>query len=266
MDEMKLLRERTADVPLPALDDLAPVREKLLAEARAEGKPNKAKWAIGIAAAAAAAAAIVPLSSGGQPAAADPVKVLHDAAQAALRKPDMPPGPGQFLYVKKQTSQGTREEWLSGDGERDGYVRQEGKGMPVPVCVDGKCHPVGEKVPEKQPCQKEPAYKKGAPETAGAMYQYLGGGSAAMGENFSQIASETYLEPKARAAMYDAVAQVSGLSAVENARDAAGRQGVGVSWDGTTLVFDPATHAYLGTTKEALVSYGIVDRAGQLPG
>ncbi|WP_406633184.1 CU044_5270 family protein [Amycolatopsis sp. WGS_07] len=266
MDEMQLLRERTADVPLPALDDLAPARERLLAEARAEGRPNKTKWAIGIAAAAAVAAvAIVPFS-GGQPAAADPVRVLHDAAKAALQKPDTPPQPGQFLYVKKQTPDGTREEWLSADGEQDGYVRQEGKEMPVPVCVDGKYHPIGEKVPEKKPCQKEPAYKKGAPETAGAMYQYLGGGSAAMGENFGRIASETYLEPKARAAMYDAVAQLGGLSAVENARDAAGRQGVGVSWDGTTLVFDSATHAYLGTTKEALVSYGIVDRAGQLPG
>ncbi|WP_020659878.1 CU044_5270 family protein [Amycolatopsis benzoatilytica] len=273
MDELKMVRERAAAVPLPALDDLSAAREKLLRAAAAEVKAERRKkfgWAgagvAGIAAAITAVAALGPFGSA-QTAAADPVRVLHDAAAAALNNPDAPPRGDQFLYVKTQTPAGTREEWLSADGEQDGYVRADGKGMPAPVCVDGKYHPAGEKLPEpKQGCQKTPAYRKGLPATTDQMYKYLGGGSAAMGAKVGQLSSESYLAPQSRAAMYNAVAEVPGLTAVENAKDPAGRAGIGVSWQGTTLVFDPATHAYLGTTAEALVGYGIVDRPGQLPG
>ncbi|WP_051790919.1 CU044_5270 family protein [Amycolatopsis jejuensis] len=316
MDELQMLRARTAHVPLPSLDDLAPVREKLLVAAREEQGmaartttatraeatrttaaqttaaqttaaqttaaqttatqttanqtgPNTAKRSTkariaataGIAAAVAAAVTIAPLG-GPQPAAADPVRVLHDAAAAALRGPDHPPRPDQFLYVKTQTPDGTKEEWRSADGEHDGYVRQDGKGMPVPGCVDGKYHRAGEKLPETKPCRKSPAYRTDLPDTTGAMYEYLGAGAMA---DVDRIVGETYVRPQTRAAVFDAVARVPGLQAVENTTDAAGRPGVGVRWEGATLVFDPMSHAYLGTNEAAVVGYGIVDRPGQLP-
>ncbi|WP_433387335.1 hypothetical protein [Micromonospora sp. KLBMP9576] len=95
---------------------------------------------------------------------------------------------------------------------------------------------------------------------------------------------EGYLPPQSRGALFQALAQFPGAAVVPGeVRDAAGRRGVALRWPGVTgahwdLIFDPATHAYLGNRvvlvrdgresldwSTAVVRMAIVDRSGQAP-
>ncbi len=76
------------------------------------------------------------------------------------------------------------------------------------------------------------------------------------------------LRPATLAALFDAIAELDGLSLVEHATDPAGREGVGVRWtshgDPETLVFDAETHAFLGMADmSATLDTAVVDEAGQ---
>ncbi|WP_326836002.1 CU044_5270 family protein [Amycolatopsis rhabdoformis] len=286
MDELQLVRERTADVPLPDLAELQAARARLVAVTAKEPRSRKRLWlagtaTVGIAAAITAVVSFAPNGDGplAPPrAAADPVRVLHDAAAEALKLPSTPPRPDQFVYVKTQYADSDREAWISADGKHDGYVRQDGQTLTLQACVDGKYRVQGANNPAangtEEPCVVTPAYRADLPTTADAMFQYLdkhhsgeAGDVNAMGKDVQMLVGETYLSPRTKAALFDAAAKVPGLQAVDHVTDAAGRPGVGITWPGhgVTLVFDAKTFTYLGTTQGAVVGYGIVDRPGQLP-
>lgn len=89
------------------------------------------------------------------------------------------------------------------------------------------------------------------------------------------------LPPPQRAALFRGLATMPDIQLVEDVIDAAGRPGVGVGIFNPKLggldmiIFDPATHAYLGTAviiddgsvnhDRALVRTGVVDEVGQVP-
>ncbi|MEV0068493.1 MULTISPECIES: CU044_5270 family protein [unclassified Amycolatopsis] len=288
MDELQLVRDRAADVPLPDLADLGAARARLLAAAASEPRRKTGKRlrqagaaTLGLAAAITAVVSFAPTGDGPltpPQAAADPVRVLHGAAAEALKLPDTPPRPDQFVYVKTQYANSDREAWISADGKHDGYVEQDGQTLTLQACVDGKYRVEGANNPaangREEPCVVTPAYRTDLPTTADAMFSYLNknhsgdaGDANAMGKDVQLLVGETYLRPQTKAALFDAAAKVPGLQAVDHVTDAAGRPGVGITWPGhgVTLVFDAKTYTYLGTTQGAVVGYGIVDHVGQLP-
>ncbi|MEV5542448.1 hypothetical protein AB0L13_37060 [Saccharopolyspora shandongensis] len=70
--------------------------------------------------------------------------------------------------------------------------------------------------------------------------------------------------------MTEAAAKIPGITVVRDAKDPSGRPGNGISFPvpgpaEEMLVFDPVTHAYIGSTFEAELELVIVDQAGQRP-
>jgi hypothetical protein len=242
-------------------------------------------WWSGAAVVGLAAAIIGGVALGGlepvgvAPAKASAAEILHEAAAAARKLPDTPPRPDQFVYTKTERgADDVREAWLSADGTHDGLIMQLGDTIPLPGCRDGRAAVT--KGPYLVPgvfeeCEPHRAYRGDLPTDADSMRQYLMGlpGSSKktnlLGENILSLVGENYLRPASLAALFEAVAQLDGLTFVEHAQDGAGRSGVGVSWTHfhtITLVFDRKTHAFLGVTgAEAVVERAVVDVAGQRP-
>ena len=71
------------------------------------------------------------------------------------------------------------------------------------------------------------------------------------------------------AALCRATAKIPGGSVVENARDFAGRPGIGLAFEEhrarRVWVFDRKSLDYLSSGKEALLDVAVVDKAGELP-
>lgn len=69
----------------------------------------------------------------------------------------------------------------------------------------------------------------------------------------------------------DTAAEVTADDArvVDHVRDAAGRPGVGLAFEGApegyAWVFDSSSLVYLGTTETALLDVGVTDRKGEAP-
>ncbi|MFJ1766923.1 CU044_5270 family protein [Amycolatopsis sp. NPDC088138] len=293
MDELDLIRERAEAVGFATAEDLAPVRARLVAATRT-GRPARSRrwfWAagattIGLAAAITAVVTLTPaarIGVGAGVANADPVKVLTEAAGAALTEPATAPRPDQFLYVKTEyPGHQTREVWFSVDGTRDGLVGD----TKIPGCRDGKAPVYGANDPKLEgtleDCVPSPAYRADLPTTADAMLDYLlahysgkKGDTNALGKDVINLVVERALPPGAYAALFEAAAKVPGLEALDHVTDGAGRPGVGITWpvpggsspDAKPLVFvfDAATHRYLGTNTSAVVVKTFVDQAGQRP-
>jgi hypothetical protein len=289
MDDLTLLKDMADRTPLPGEDDLAPARARLLAEigapaprrGRGRGLLLSGAAVVGMAAAITAVVALGGLEPVGvEPARASAAEILHRAADAARTQPDTPPRADQFVYTKTQLGDGTvREAWLSADGEHDGLIVQHGENILLPGCRDGRAPVVkgNDPVPGRaEVCQPSPAYHPDLPTDGAGMREYLDSHGGRPGDvnsfakNIYALFAETYVRPAALAAVFEAVAEVDGLTVVDNAQDGAGRPGVGVRWtyEGPpmTLVFDRETHAFLGVTgAEAVVAQAVVDTAGQRP-
>ncbi|HVQ92251.1 MAG TPA: CU044_5270 family protein [Mycobacteriales bacterium] len=239
---------------------------------------------------------------GGKPpvAQADARGVLHAAAVAAVRQPDLHPRPNQFIYLRTVDAEAgqparTRQVWLSVDGRRDGLVDDRGGDRFVlPGCPNGR-QPDRDKqdrvIPEQShECVATPAYRTDLPTTADAMLAWLrqnAGGKPgdinALGKGILDLAGAAYLPPRSLGALFEAASRLDGMQVIPDVADGAGRHGVGVAWlrDGTrmTLIFDRNTHAFLGTRytyKEssngpdlasgtALTRVAVVNRPGQQP-
>ncbi|WP_329046129.1 CU044_5270 family protein [Amycolatopsis sp. NBC_01488] len=292
MDDLDLIRDRAGTVGFAPPERLAPARERLLAAARGERPQRSRRWfwaagaSIGLAAAITAVVALAPAEQVGLGvgvANADPVRVLTEAASAALQVPAKAPRPDQFLYVKTEyPGHHTREIWLSVDGTRDGLL---GKDTKFPGCRDGKAAMYGTNDPKKEgsleDCTPSPAYRTDLPTTADAMLAYLNthhsgekGDTNAMGKDVLVLADEQALPPETYAALFQAAAKVPGLEALDHVTDGAGRPGVGITWTnpadppgfkGIVLVFDAKTHQFLGTEDSAVTVKTFVDEAGQRP-
>lgn len=299
MDELKLISERTSSVPLAESAALAAARARLMAEIAAEEAENvvplrkQRRWvwtgvgAAGLAAAITAVVALTPAGLEPPTANADPVAVLRGAAAAALKTPDTPPKPDQFVYTKTEQPDGERESWLSADGTRDGLIRMADRSaLPVPGCRNGRAQAYKGEDPLKgvtEPCTPSPGYRPDLPTDADAMFAYLNanhsgerGDYNAMGKDVLALANENHLRPAVRAALFGAAAKVPGLRAVDHTTDAAGRPGVGITWPlgphddpkvakPVVIVFTADTFLYLGTNSTAVTASGVVDAVGQRP-
>jgi hypothetical protein len=292
MDELDLIRERAEAVGFAPAEHLAPARERLLAAARGDRPHRSRRWfwaagaSIGLAAAITAVVALAPAEQVGigvGVAHADPVKVLTEAAGAALKEPAKAPRPDQFLYVRTENpDHHTREVWLSADGTRDGLIGD----IEVRGCHDGKAPYSGPYDPAKkgstEDCRPSPAYRADLPATADGMLAYLGtlpgtkgGDVSSMGKKVFMLAYERALTPASYAALFKAAAKVPGLEALDRVTDGAGRPGVGITWPvppgsapgakPIVLVFDATTHQFLGTDDSAVTVKTFVDEVGQRP-
>lgn len=88
-------------------------------------------------------------------------------------------------------------------------------------------------------------------------------------ETIGDMLDDATLLPELDAALYRAAAKIPGVSVVENAKDLAGRSGIGLSFksrDGRDVwVFDKKSLTYLGSDKEALLDTGVTDKRGKEP-
>jgi len=263
---------------------ITPVREETTAVRpfRRRRLLVSAAAAVGLAAAITGVVALgglAPVGVGPQEAKA--AEILHQAAAAVRTLPDAPPRPDQFVYTRThRIEESVREAWLSADGTHDGMIRQEGEDIPLPGCRDGESQVFKGTEPLPglfEPCAPSPAYRADLPTDVAGMRAYLSqdtGGDPDLEENVSGLIrltfAETYVPPASLAALFEAMADFPGLTVVDDVADAAGREGVGVSWtrDGETetLVFDRGTHAFLGVAgRDAVIEQAIVDAPGRRP-
>jgi hypothetical protein len=88
-------------------------------------------------------------------------------------------------------------------------------------------------------------------------------------ENLGAIIGDATLLPDLSAAIYRALAQLPGVHVVDHVKDAAGRDGVGLTFTGApkdyAWVFDTSSLGYLGTTDAALLGVGVADKTGEVP-
>jgi len=204
--------------------------------------------------------------------------------------------------------------WLSVDGTREGLVLTAGDAAPppagwlerrvperrvVPPC-DGSAY--GRFVSQFGNCQNGPAYQPGLPDDPDVMADFLRRTAVldlpsahprfidlALFQNIRILLEDSYLDPAAQSALFQAIAELPRLRSVGQVTDAAGRSGVAVAVDGFErktsyqLVFEPQTGALLSTrtvaeagfnpalpagtvlSERARLRVAIVDQAGQLP-
>ncbi|PPK65190.1 CU044_5270 family protein [Actinokineospora auranticolor] len=297
LDDLTLVHDLGADTPLPTAADLDPVRQRLVAgitrqrTSRRRSRIALGGTTIGVAAAAAAVVAFsfvggdppAPSTATGQataPPVTDPVRLLAAAAKTARAQTGQTPRPDQFVYTRT----GDRETWFSVDGKHDSLMRRAGRDTPVPGCRGGVEAVVkgDDVVPGQfQPCEVRPAYRSDLPTTTEAMITYLADNASgepgdinARGKDILGLATESMLPPATRAALYEAAAQIPGLTVIPSTQDGAGRPGVGITWTqpegdpgsvGVVMVFDPTTHQFLGTNFDSMREPVIVDQPGQRP-
>ncbi|PWI05653.1 hypothetical protein DIZ27_38115 [Streptomyces sp. NWU339] len=93
-------------------------------------------------------------------------------------------------------------------------------------------------------------------------------------EYVGAILDQASLLPDLSAALYQAVAKLPGVRVVENAKDGAGRTGIGLTYtdagnsmseSGGHWVFDPKSLTFLGTSESALLEVGVADKKGEAP-
>jgi len=326
MNDMDLLYELAQETPLPSPAELAAARARLavaIATCPAPGRPisevqppahpdrrrshprRRLALTAAIAAAVSAVVAAVLVTAGGTPAGQSgpgvdtaAARVLHRAALAALQLQSGVPRPGQFVYTKIESGNGSLyQSWLSVDGTRTGLIRGAGGGpaiIYVPGCRDGRQLRVGAPAteggtPGGQSCVPQPAYFPAQPASPRALRSYLErtwkitpgtpGYLNDFGKTVDELLTQAYLTSGQRAALYDLMAQTPGFTLITRAADGIGRHGVGIAWslpgDGKTMIiFNPNTYAELGITTRgaagqkgtgALLKLAIVNKPGQLP-
>jgi hypothetical protein len=239
-------------------------------------------------------------------------QVLDTAATAALSHPAAPPRSDQFVYTKVGDGGHVAQTWLSVDGSRNGLMEEQGPGGTTTIlgCVNGKRQirlpgsngkpytgPPKSKVPVPaasvpldgpvvtEQCTPQPAFFPAMPTTASAMPGYLAKAQGVRLNDVNDVAKvvgsmfqSDYLMPAQRAALYEFLATMPGLTLQRNVTDVSGRRGIGVSWSfmgsSAVLIFDPSTYTLLGITTrgekgeaggDALLQLAITNQAGQQP-
>nr|WP_062340789.1 CU044_5270 family protein [Herbidospora sakaeratensis] len=324
MDDLKLLGELRADAPEPSADRLDALRPRAPRRRHVRFVPPL------LLVAAAAGVAVVVVGGVGTPVpdlptTARPVVtagirpmnaevVLRRAARVAERGAPVPaPRDDQWVYWKLLVQNGddpapiAEEYWMRFDGTAQSFRRAQG-GM------------------EHLAIEPEPGDDQLTPREFAAEFAELPTDPARLldhvkndpvwkadGEHEDARAfrvfsvflyQEVPLPPKLRGAMFRALAEIPGVRVDAGVRDAAGRTGIGVAFEGdvpgsgvrrdlngqvTTrsyLIFDDTTYEFLGRREErfkneilgtilvragtefvsAVVATGVVDEPGQIPG
>ena len=209
--------------------------------------------------------------------------MLDTAATAALSHPGAPPRPDQFVYTKVGDGGGqVAQTWLSVDGSRNGLMEDPGaqrdddhsrlrqRQAPDPAARVQRqaLHGAGQAEGSPSPSTDlsspsrvtpQPAFFPAMPTTASAMPAYLAKTQGVRLNDINDVAKvvggifqSDYLLPAQRAALYEFLATMPGLTLERNVKDITGRPGIGVSWSfmgsKAVLIFDPGTYTLLGMT------------------
>jgi hypothetical protein len=218
------------------------------------------------------------------PAVVSAEEILLGAAVRVARETAVTPRADQFIFTETVNAGQVRQSWNSVDGTRDGLLKGKADTDPdwafvevTAVCRDGEMRG------ETMPCVTVPAVLPGLPTDADAMVGYLNSrrevnwpGAAKNVAAFDVVLdlfNRHYLPPATKAALFQAVSRLPGVTTKQGVVDLAGRPGVGVHIDapegasakGGDLIFDPRTYTFLGTTYTAVLRQSVVDNPGDLP-
>ncbi|NGO07050.1 RNA polymerase sigma factor [Streptomyces sp. HC44] len=192
----------------------------------------------------------------------------------------------QYVYVRTQGSQkimelGTqifrRSDWTAVDGKRSGLARitvlsgpnlpghQAPKGTPEDMTLSADPNVTTYRELEALPTDPDALLKKIYADTEGQGPTQ----EEAVLEAIGDMLDDAMLLPELDAALYRAAAKIPGVRVVENAKDFAGRPGIGLSFkehdENDVWVFDKKSLNYLGSNVEALLGVGVVDKVGDEP-
>jgi hypothetical protein len=297
MNDLDLVRTLRADVPPPAPARLAAGRSRILAAAAAR---RRRYWRLALpvgAVTAAAAVAVVAVLGGTatpshlrptatpsrpRPAATGRVslaaQVLTVAARTVTAEPSTRPGDRQWIYsrfVQTQTGTATQsdENWIRFDGREQAYYlngqlivhESSGSGGPLSsyrelaalpaapsaILTDAR-RVVGTTQRQWENWSSGSAVAELAPRTAGeAEFDYL-----------AQLLWDAYAAapPAALAHVYQAMADIPGVTVTRGLTNAVGRAGIGVSANGgvSWLLLDPQTYQVIGLGEKALSQRSIM--------
>ena len=292
MNDLDLVRTLRADVPTPAPARLAAGRNRILAAA-AGRRRRYWRLALPVGAVTAAAAVAVVAVLGGtatpshlrpaatpsrpRPAATGQVslaaRVLTVAARTVAAGPATRPGNRQWIYsrfVQTQTGTPTQadENWIRFDGREQAYylngqlivlAESSGSGGPLSSYRELAALPaapsailaaarqvVGTTQRQWENWSSGSAVAELAPRTVGeAEFDYL-----------AQLLWNAYAAapPAALAHVYQAMADIPGVTVTQGLTSAVGRPGIGVSANGgvSWLLLDPQTYQVIGLGEKAL--------------
>jgi hypothetical protein len=292
MNDLDLVRTLRADVPPPAPARLAAGRSRILAAAAARRR-RYWRLALPVGAVTAAAAVAVVAVLGGtatpshlrptatpsrpRPAATGRVslaaQVLTVAARTVAAQPSTHPGDRQWIYtrfVQTQTGTATQsdENWIRFDGREQAYYlngqlivlhESSGSGGPLssyrelaalpaaPSAILAAARQVVGTTPRQwENWSSGSVVAELAPRSAGeAEFDYL-----------AQLLWDAYAAapPAALAHVYQAMADIPGVTVTRGLTNAVGRAGIGVSANGgvSWLLLDPQTDQVIGLGEKAL--------------
>ncbi|MFJ2607646.1 CU044_5270 family protein [Streptomyces sp. NPDC087425] len=213
----------------------------------------------------------------------DATLLLDRIATVAAKTAQRPVTASQFVYVRtlqtgndgkfggplKLTKAAEREVWMSqkpGAVTDVGLIHEDGAYWPITVGVPDGEAPVGYPAGLNRPTyawlaslptapdalldrlSKEITRDQDARDTPTADRNRAQDAFDTIGE----LLRETVMPPRTAAALYQAAAKIPGVTEDPDAKDAAGRHGIGVARDNTRTgertawIFDPTTLAYLG--------------------
>jgi len=291
MNDLDLVRTLRADVPPPTPSRLAAGRSRILAAAAPRRRYWRLTLPVGAVTAAAAVAVVAvlggtatpthlrPAATPSRPAPAAPARVslaariLTVAARTVAAGPATRPGDRQWIYTRfVQTQTGTPtqadENWIRFDGREQAYylngqliVRPESSGSGGPLSsyrelaalpaapsaiLAAALQVVGTTQRQWENWSSGSAVAELAPRTAGeAEFDYL-----------AQLLWNAYAAapPAALAHVYQAMADIPGVTVTPGLTSAVGRPGIGVSANGgvSWLLLDPQTYQVIGLGEKAL--------------
>ena len=223
-------------------------------------------------------------------------RLLDRIALAAADRPVVTARDDQYIYTK---SQGSAAELGVDFSSAEELAQHKGTFTPKPYngavrqeqwnSVDGKRDGLRKGVAVADPSRKMTMDMKGTgyltfhqlqalPTDPDALLKKFSGDAGnvtaarrteVVVENLGAVIDEATLLPDLSAAIYRAAAKLPGVSVVDHVKDAAGREGVGLTFKGApkgyAWVFDSSSLVYLGTTDAALLGVGVTDRTGEVP-
>ncbi|MDI2130643.1 CU044_5270 family protein [Yinghuangia seranimata] len=218
----------------------------------------------------------------GVPAPNPAVQLLTQVAHAAAGNPQPTVRADQFVYVESkvayaaQSADGgpatvpqahTRRVWLSADGSRPGLIREDGKPDSTTGDQTGQVFTLEGPgaTPKPSTLTTPPSitnpthqYVASLPTDPDTLLQRVYAETKGQGQDPDQRAftaigdllTETWAPPQVTAALYQAAAKIPGVTVVESATDAAGREGIAVARtahnEQTQWIFDRKTNTFLG--------------------
>jgi hypothetical protein len=294
MNDLDLVREMRAAVPAPTPARLAAGRGRILATA---ARP-RGYWrlALPVGAVTAAALAVVAILGGTAPPPRHPrpvpttrvslaAQILTVAARAIAAEPATRPGDRQWVYsrfVQTQTGQATQsdENWIRFDGREQAYFlngqlivvhESSGSGGPLSSYDELAALPstpgailaaarqvVGTTQRDWENWSSGSVVAELAPSSAGeAEFDYL-----------AQLLWEAYAAapPAALAHVYQAMAEIPGVTVARGLANAVGRAGTGVSANGgvSWLLLDPRTYQVIGLNEKAISARSVMVKGSPL--